>query len=158
MADENGDFDFLVKQNKLLAESLGHAIWAFALVERATYRYMKKLSTDTLDVLMADQPIPVRIRVVKQLIARADGPEPMKQLAYKCVKKIHDLAEIRNHIAHNPFQTWIDLDERTFISEIEKITDPTKIVSISDLEQFAANATALSGEMEDALAELSYSR
>lgn len=61
MSDNDSNFHFLVQQNKALAEKLGQAIWAFALVERATYRYMKKLSTDALDVLMADQPIPVRI-------------------------------------------------------------------------------------------------
>ena len=56
MSDNDSNFHFLVQQNKALAEKLVQAIWAFALVERATYRYMKKLSTDALDVLMAGGP------------------------------------------------------------------------------------------------------
>ncbi|WP_345817688.1 hypothetical protein AAGS40_30270 (plasmid) [Paraburkholderia sp. PREW-6R] len=66
-------YDGWVPQNRAPAEKFGEATWAFASVERATYRYMKKLSSDTLNGLMADQSIPMRIRVIKQLIARSAG-------------------------------------------------------------------------------------
>ena len=154
MSDDN----YLDRTNKELAQTLGEAIWAFSKVERATYRFMKKLSTDTLDVLMADQSIPVRIRVMKLLIARANGPEEIKELARQCVKRIDALAEVRNHIAHNPFQTWIDLDTREFIHEIEKVTDESKVISLSQLKQFSTDAEALAEALNNALSQLRYDR
>ncbi|WP_186151550.1 hypothetical protein [Burkholderia gladioli] len=145
-------------QNRDLAQKLGEAIWAFALVERATYRYMKKLSSDTLDILMADQSIPVRIRVIKQLIARADGPESMKQLAYRCIKTVSQLAEERNLFAHNPFHTWIDFDASEFVHEVEKVTDPSQVKSLDEMEAFTQKSLTLAEEFEDALAHLTYRR
>jgi hypothetical protein len=56
MDDESVRYDGWMAQNRELAQKLGEAIWAFALVERATYRYMKKLSSDTLDVLIELAP------------------------------------------------------------------------------------------------------
>ncbi|MEM5317254.1 hypothetical protein [Paraburkholderia sp. JHI869] len=153
MSDE---IPYLQQLHTDLATLLGEAIWAFALVERETYRYMKKLSSDTLDILMADQSIPVRIRVIKHLIERAEGTETMKQCAFKCIKRVHTLAETRNHIAHNPFSTWVDLDAEVFVSEIEKVTDNRQILSLEQLEEFARNAHTLASEMADALSDLSY--
>jgi hypothetical protein len=43
MDEDSVRYDGWVAQNRELAQKLGEAIWAFALVERATYRYMKKL-------------------------------------------------------------------------------------------------------------------
>lgn len=156
MDEDSVRYDGWMAQNRELAQKLGEAIWAFALVERATYRYMRKLSSDTLDVLMADQSIPVRIRVIKQLIARSDGPEAMKQLAYKCLKSITELAEERNLFAHNPFHTWIDFDAREFVHEIEKVTDPSKVKSLDDMEAFTEKSLTLAAELEDALSHLTY--
>lgn len=156
MDDESVRYRGWMDQNRDLAQKLGEAIWAFALVERATYRYMKKLSSDTLDVLMADQSIPVRIRVIKQLIARADGPESMKQFAYKCVKAISELSEERNLFAHNPFHTWIDFDAREFVHEIEKVTDASQVKSLGEMEAFTQKSLTLAEEFEDALAHLTY--
>jgi hypothetical protein len=158
MDDEDIRYDGWMAQNGELAQKLGEAIWAFALVERATYRYMKKLSSDTLDVLMADQSIPVRIRVIKQLIARADGSESMKQLAYRCVKAISDLAEERNLFAHNPFHTWIDFDAREFVHEIEKVTDPSQVKSLDEMQEFTRKSQMLAEEFENALSYLTYVR
>jgi len=156
MDDDSVHYNGWVSQNRELAQKLGEAIWAFALVERATYRYMKKLSSDTLDVLMADQSIPVRIRVIKQLIGRSHGSESMKQLAYQCVKAISELAEDRNLFAHNPFHTWIDFDAREFVHEIEKVTDPSQVRSLTEMETFTRKSLTLAAEFEEALSHLTY--
>ncbi len=47
MDDESVRYDGWMAQNRELARKLGEAIWAFALVERATYRYMKKRKRST---------------------------------------------------------------------------------------------------------------
>ncbi|HDR9164788.1 TPA: hypothetical protein QDB28_005223 [Burkholderia vietnamiensis] len=139
-----------------LSMTLGQAIWAFARVERVTYLYMKQLSTDTLDVLMADQSIPTRIRVIKHLINRATGPESIKQQALTCLKRIHALAEKRNLIAHNPWSTYLDLDAGEFVGEIEKVTDASEVISKAELEKFSRDALDLAANFESALSELRY--
>lgn len=90
------------------------------------------------------------------MIDRADGPESIKRLAYKCVKAISKLAEERNLFAHNSFHTWIDFDAREFVHEIEKITDPTQVKSLDDLEMFTQKSQTLAAEFEDALSQLTY--
>jgi hypothetical protein len=141
-----------------LSLALGEAVWAFARIERTTYSYLKALSTDSLDVLMAGVMLRGRLQVMEHLIARANGKDSMRQLALKCVDRIDKLSNKRNLFVHNPWMTSIDLDRNTFVSEIEKITDDTKRMSLAELRQFTIDCTQLNEDLHNALSELNYNR
>ena len=101
---------YLEDLNAELAQALGEAIWAFAMVERLTYKYLRKLSSEPLDELMGDQLFRARLKLVRHLVQRLKGQDEDKALALHYISKAEKLAETRNLIAHNPWQTWIDFE------------------------------------------------
>ena len=139
-----------------LAQALGEAIWAFAMIEQLTYRYMKKLSSDRLDELMGGQQFKARIELVIKLVERLEGQENDKGVALSYLKKAQRLADRRNLLAHNPWQIWIDLDESKFKSEIKKVTDETKRVDLEMVRAFREDAGEIASTLEYVLGELRY--
>ena len=139
-----------------LSQALGEAMWAFAMVERLTYQYMKKLSSDALDELMGGQSFSARIRLIRKLVDRLKGQEEQKAVVVKCLKKAEQLADTRNTLAHNPWQIWIDFDESKFKSEIKKVTDEEKTLDLKQVRAFRDDAGELASTFEYQLSELRY--
>ena len=77
--------DSLSPLNAELAQALGEVIWAFSMVERLTYRYLKILSQEGLDELLADQALKVRIRVIRQLLGRVQGRDKIVADVERCL-------------------------------------------------------------------------
>ena len=59
--------------NAELAQELGKAIWAFALIERLTYKYLRKLSSEPPDALMGDLNFGARVKLIRHLVVRLEG-------------------------------------------------------------------------------------
>jgi hypothetical protein len=147
---------YLEDLNAELAQALGEAIWAFAMVERLTYKYLRKLSNEPLDELMGDQQFRARIKLVRHLVERLTGQDEEKGLALHYIDKAVKLAETRNLLAHNPWQTWIDLEESTFKSEIKKSTNESKTINLERVREFTDEAREAASTLEYLVDNLRY--
>jgi hypothetical protein len=139
-----------------LSQALGEAMWAFAMVERLTYQYMRKLSSDSLDELMGGQSFSARISLIRKLVDRLKGQEQSKAIVMKCLKTAETLASTRNTLAHNPWQIWIDFDESKFKSEIKKVTNEEKTLDLEQVRAFRDAAGELASTFEYQLGDLRY--
>lgn len=143
--------NYLEELGDELALALGHAIWTFSKIEWLTYKYMRKLSSEPLDVLMGNQPFGSRISLLKQLVERIEGMAEQKKLALQLIESANKLAKDRNTIVHNPWQIWIDLEKSDFRTEIQRYSDPNKAFDLSAIKQFTENAQKTASELEFAL-------
>jgi hypothetical protein len=137
-----------------LSLALGKAVWAFARIEWLTYEYMKKLSSDSLDMLMGDQMFKARIKLVKHLVLRIEGLEVEKIRAVACIDRAEKLADQRNTIVHNPWQIWIDFDREDFVTEIQKYTKREKKLDLTAVRSFTESAQQTASDLQDALGTL----
>lgn len=139
-----------------LAQALGEAVWAFSMIEKLTYRYMKSLSSEPLDMLMADQSFAARIKLIRHLMDRLKGQEETKAIAVMCLNRAVELAKTRNMLAHNPWSIWVDFDTAAFMTEIQKITDENKTLDLAEVRKFRDAARELASSFEYALTQLRY--
>lgn len=58
-----------------LAKTLGEAVWAFARIEWLTYEYIEALAGGDLLILVGDQNMNRRLRVLQKLVERQPGTE-----------------------------------------------------------------------------------
>ncbi|MFP3554027.1 hypothetical protein SB861_25460 [Paraburkholderia sp. SIMBA_049] len=156
MEDGTNKIKYLEDMRAELAQALGEAIWAFAMVERLTYGYMKKLSSDRLDELMGGQQFNARIQLMKRLVGRLEGQKEEKERTLRYINKAEQLAGRRNLLAHNPWQIWIDFDESKFKTEIKKVTDETKRLDLNMVREFREEAAEVASMLEHMLGELRY--
>ncbi|WP_321927585.1 hypothetical protein [Paraburkholderia guartelaensis] len=154
--NERSFLDELHQMRTELAQALGEAIWAFAMIERLTYGYMKKLSSDRLDELMGGQQFRSRIELVERLVKRLKGQEADKTVALRYIDKAKKLADKRNTLAHNPWQIWIDFDESKLKSEVMKVTDETKRLDLAMVREFREEAGEVASTLEYLLGQLHY--
>jgi hypothetical protein len=156
MNDAINKTHYLEQLNVELAQALGEAIWAFAMVERLTYGYLKKLSSEPLHELMGDQQFRPRVKLVRHLVSRLKGQDADKAVALRYLDRAEELAVTRNLLAHNPWQTWIDFEETTFKSEIKKATDERKTINLDKVRAFRDDAGEVASTLEHMLGELRY--
>ncbi|MFM0062944.1 hypothetical protein [Paraburkholderia aspalathi] len=131
-------------------------MWAFAMIERLTYRYMKKLSSDSLDELMGGQSFTARTRLIRKLVDTLKGQDQTKAVVMTCLKTAEKLANTRNTLAHNPWQIWIDFDESKFKSAIKNVTNENAKLDLEQVRAFRDEAGELASTLEYQLAELRY--
>jgi hypothetical protein len=155
-AEMNEKTNYLEEMRAELSQALGEAIWAFSMVERITYRYLKFLSSEPLDELMADQSFGARIKLIKHLVTRLKGQDEEKAATIGRLEQAMNLARTRNMLAHNPWQIWIDFDESTFKSEIRKATDETKAIDLTNVREFRDAARELASAFDYYLGQLRY--
>jgi hypothetical protein len=55
-----------------------------------------------------------------------------------------------------PLSIWIDLFTNEFVTEIQKVTDGTNILSKEELHHFTADAEQLAQDLDDSLSGLWY--
>jgi hypothetical protein len=134
-----------------LSQALGEAIWAFSMIEKLTYSYMKKLSTEPLDELMAGQNFVPRIRLVRRLVERLEGQDGSKETALQHLAEAEKLADIRNTLAHNPWKIWVDFEQSKFMSEIQKLTNENKRYDLELVRKFRDEAGELASNLENDL-------
>ncbi|SAL50809.1 hypothetical protein AWB73_05287 [Caballeronia turbans] len=139
-----------------LCHALGEAVWAFSMIERLTYQYMKALSSEPLHELMAGQAFSARLRLITRLVDRLQGQEAEKAYALKYLKRAEKLAKTRNTVAHNPWQIWVDLDAEQFRSAIRRFDDDESGLSIAEVRSFAADAQEAASGLEVALGNLRF--
>ena len=150
----SSDDNYLSGLNDELALALGHAVWAFAQIEWVTYEYMKELSNDSLDELMGDQLFKARVRLIRHLIDRVEDKASEKRVAISAIDQAEKLADRRNTIVHNPWQIWIDLDRRGFMTEIQKYNKREKKLDLKAVSLFAEEALQTSKDLQSALRAL----
>lgn len=136
-----------------LALALGQAVWAFARIEWLTYEYMKTLSTDSLDELMGDQFFKSRVRLIRQLVDRV-GSKNAKVTAIAAIDHAERLADRRNILVHNPWQIWVDLERRNFMTEIQKYNKRERKLDLSAVKQFTKEAMQAAQDLQSALSAL----
>lgn len=156
MSDDTSFLDALHALNSELALALGEAIWAFSMVERQTYKYLRNLSSEPLDELMADQPFKVRIRLIRHLVDRLEGQEEAKARAVRYLDEAEKLAVTRNLLAHNPWQVWINFEQSAFKSAVKKITNEKKSIELEKVREFRDAAGELASNLEELLGGLRY--
>jgi hypothetical protein len=146
-----GEPHYLQVLYKDLALALGNAVWAFARIEWLTYEYLGRLSADHLDELVGDVSYRARTSILRRIVERSDANTEKKERALAAIKQAESLAEKRNIIVHNPWRIWVDLDAKDFMTEIQKCSNPTKKVDLSELQEFAASAEKIEVELRDSL-------
>jgi hypothetical protein len=139
-----------------LSQALGEAIWAFAMIEKKTYDYMRVLSSEPLHELMSGQSFRARAALIRKLIDRLQGQDENKAYALKYLEKGINLAHQRNTIAHNPWQIWIDFETSTFKTEIHKSIGDPKAIDLEAIRAFTNAAREAASGFEDALVHLKY--
>lgn len=139
-----------------LALALGRAIWAFSVVESATFDYMQQLSREPLHELMNDQLFRARVKLVRRLIQRIDGFAKEKANATLLLERAEKLAETRNAIAHNPWRIWADFEVRELRANIQPPRANAKAHTLESIEGFTAEAQDVSVGLFSALASLPF--
>ena len=139
-----------------LSLALGRAVWAFSAIELITHDYLRQLSTEPLHELMAGQSFRVRTRLVAQLLARIDSFPREKADATRYLKRAEGLAEIRNAIAHNPWQVWADFDLRELRAQIKPVRANSEGQTLESVRKFTAEAQEVATGLSQALRMLPY--
>ena len=121
-----------------LSLARGRAIWAFSVVESATFDYMRQLSKEPLHELMDDQPLKARVKLVRRLIERIEGFEAEKANAIRLLSQAEHLATTRNAIAHNPWRVWADLEARELRANIQPRRAAAAAHTLESVEKFTA--------------------
>ena len=137
-----------------LALAVGQAIWAFAKIEWLTYKYMKLLSKEDLGNLVEGLLFSKRIEVIKKLVNRIDKFDKEKTKVIKCLIEIAKLSEERNLIVHNPWQIWIDLEKKVFMTEIQKHSNPVKKLDLSQVNLFTEKTQKAASDLQEAIQPL----
>ena len=137
-----------------LSLALGRAIWAFSVVESATFDYMQKLSKEPLHELMDDQLFKARVKLVRRLIERIEGFHTEKANALQYLSQAERLANTRNAIAHNPWRVWADLEARELRANIQPRRANAVALTRKSVEKFTAEAQALAVGLFGALGSL----
>jgi len=137
-----------------LSLAVGQAIWAFARIEWLTYEYLKRLSRDELDVLMADQLFRVRAKVMRRLVERLEKANDKKDQALGWISQAEQLSDQRNTIVHNPWQIWIDFDRRDFMTEIQRYAKQHKKLDLAQVRAFTERAQQVASGLKESLAAL----
>lgn len=145
---------YLETLHRDLALALGDAVWAFAKIEWLTYEYIGRFSVDRVDELVRDINFRPRTAILQRLIERGDSSPEKKERVIAVIKKAVILSERRNVIVHNPWRVWIDLDEREFMTEIQKYSNREKKVNLNELREFTDSAGAVEAELREALSAL----
>lgn len=146
--------NFIETLSDELASALGRAIWAFAKIEWLTYKYMKKLSKEDLDVLVDGLLFSKRIEIIKRLVNRIDGFKNEKVESIKCLNEVSKLADERNLIVHNPWQIWIDFEKQDFMSEIHKHSNSSKKLDLSQVNLFTEKTQKVTSDLQQAMQPL----
>lgn len=139
-----------------LSRELGIAIWVFSAIESATFDYLKKLSTEPLHELMANQLFKPRITLVRALVNRIDGFEQEKVKALGYLKHAEELAKTRNAIAHNPWQIWADFESKELKAEIKPRKPKGKMENLDSIKAFIQDAEKVLKGMQSALDSLPF--
>ena len=151
----NEKIHHLEELNNELSLALGKAVWAFAMIEKLMFEYMKQLSRDDLPDLIGYQSISKRIEIIKKLINRIEGLDSEKQQALNRIAQIQELSNSRNQIAHWPWLIWIDLEERVFKTEIQDLQNKNKApIDKKKIKEFTEKAGELASDLEIALIPL----
>jgi len=134
-----------------LSLAVGQAVWAFTRIEWLTYEYLKRLSRDELDVLMADQFFRARTKVMRKLILRSEKSQAEKDRAIDWIKQAEQLADQRNIIVHNPWQIWIDFARRDFMTEIQRYAKRDTTLDLAEVRAFTERAQEVASGLKDSL-------
>ena len=145
---------FLQQLHRELALALGDAVWAFARIEWVVHDYLRRLSNDPLDELLADFNFRPRANVLRRLIQKREASQDLKKRALFAIEQAEGLADRRNIIVHNPWRIWIDLDAREFMHEIRKYSNPQKKVDLEQLRAFASECELAEQALEESLSAL----
>ena len=137
-----------------LALALGDAVWAFAKIEWVTYEFLGHLSADQLDELVGDVSFRSRTAILRRLVERRDASDAAKERVILAIAETEKLANERNVIVHNPWKVWVDLDQKEFMTEIQKYSNPSKKVDLNDLRAFIDRATVAEINLRNALIAL----
>lgn len=137
-----------------LALALGDAVWAFAKIEWLTYEALGRLSAERLDELVGDVSFRGRTAILRRLVERRDTTVEAKERALSAIGAVETLANERNVIVHNPWKVWVDLDQREFMTEIQKYSNPAKKMNLDQLRAFIDCATVAEFELKEALGAL----
>jgi len=150
----NPELHYLETLYRDLALALGDAVWAFAKVEWLTYEQLGRLSVDRVDELVGDINFRPRTAILQRLIERGDSSSEKKERAIAAIKKAVTISERRNVIVHNPWRIWVDLDEREFMTEIQKYSNRERKINLNELREFTDSANAVEAELREALSAL----
>jgi hypothetical protein len=138
-----------------LAVTLGDAVWAFAKIEWLTYEVLGQLSADPhLDEIVGDVPFKGRTAMLRRLVDRRDASDELKRHAIDAIAVVERLANDRNIIVHNPWRIWVDLDNREFMTEIQKYSNPSRKLDLSLLRRFVDEATIAEINLRETLRKL----
>jgi hypothetical protein len=137
-----------------LALAVGQAICAFTRIEWLIYEYLKQLSLDDLDLLMADQLFRTRTIVLRRLVERLGKAKDKKDQALAWITSAEQLSEKRNTIVHNPWQIWIDSKRRDFMTEIQRYAKRDKKLDLAQVRDFTERAQEIASGLKESLAAL----
>jgi len=137
-----------------LSLALGRAVWAFSVIESATFDYLKQLSTEPLHELMIEQLFKASLSLVLKLVERIEGFPDEKANAQRFLKRAEELAKTRNAIAHSPWRIWADFELRELRAHIQPPKANAKAHTLETVRQFTADAEEVSVGLFEALGSL----
>jgi hypothetical protein len=145
---------YLESLNRDLASALGDAVWAFARIEWLTYECLGWLSVDQIDELVGDLSFRSRTAILARIVDRRDVDDQTKKRARTAIERAEKLSDKRNIIVHNPWRIWIDLDAKEFMTEIQKYSNKSKRIDLTELRQFTETAGKVELELRESLRAL----
>lgn len=89
------------------APLIGRAIISFGYLESITHECIKAWTTPTISKHFQSLNLAKRIDLASDLLAHQNAPEPIKKEFTKDLKRIKQLVETRNTIAHSPLSLVI---------------------------------------------------
>ena len=92
--------------------------------------------------------------MLRRLVDRRDASDELKRHAIDAIAVVERLANDRNIIVHNPWRIWVDLDNREFMTEIQKYSNPSRKLDLSLLRRFVDEATIAEINLRETLRKL----
>lgn len=149
--NENQQFEFdELKQS--LVSALGEAVWAFSLIEKQSYFYIKAFSEGPLLKILAGQSYGARVKAIVLLVEDAQHIGSTHQSHIKALFETSlKLAKRRNVLVHSPWSIWID-PQSTELRDHVQDSKQLENITLETVRQFILDAYQLVEHMALALA------
>ncbi|MBP0597734.1 hypothetical protein J8I26_06455 [Herbaspirillum sp. LeCh32-8] len=144
------DFELLKGE---LVIALGEAVWAFSLVEKQSYFYIKAFSELPMLQILAGQSFGARVKAIGYLVQAGSCEDYHRNKIKKLFEDALKLAKRRNVLVHSPWSIWIDprsTELRDHVQDAKQLEN----VNLESVRSFATEARELAELLALALAEV----
>lgn len=130
------------------ATAIGRIFIAFGAIESVTHTCLTSWSEEPLYKHLSKMRLDQRLSLIADLASMQGLPESEVSIFVGRIKETRELAQKRNHIAHNPLVLCLFAPEGEFVPVIGSHKEEGPILEYKEVVELASQAEQLEAEFE----------